>query len=141
MTCCKMIRGGEVIDVGNLFLCWVSKNHILAYCDANGAEYMQSALDDSRLYHAYWLRTPPADAPAPEEVELEMISQAEFDELYELLSGGETVEAAPEPEPVAEPEQEEPAPDETEKPMTVQQMRDKIAELEATIEKILKTIE
>lgn len=138
----KMILSGEVIDVGNRFVYWVPENRILAYCDANHAEMIQSAIDDGKLYHTEWLRRIPHGAPECTEVELKRIEESEFDELKALLGDGERVEEVREPGPEPEPELEpETPPEEQEKPMTVQQMRDKIAELENMLAQIIGKIQ
>lgn len=143
MTYCKMIHDGVIVDVGNLFMRWVSRNRTLAYCDINRAEFIHSATDENKIYRTEWFANPPQDAPVCDMIQAVVIDEVEYDELLALLGSGEPVEAEPEhekePEENLEPEMEKQ--EETEKPMTVQQMRDKIAELEATIERILKTIE
>lgn len=142
MTYCKMVRNDEIVDVGNLFMRWVSKNKTMAYCDINRAEFIRSALKEERIYRSEWLANPADDAPVYEIIQLIVIDETEYDELYALLSDGEIVmdETVSETEPEQDEPEREDEPEKTEKPMTVQEMREKIAELEETIAKIMQKI-
>ena len=143
MTYCKMVRNDKIVDIGNLFMRWVSKNNTMAYCEINRAEFIRSSLDEERIYRSNWLAKPSIGAPVCEEIQLVVISETEYDELYALLSDGEPVMEEPNLERESEeeePEREESVSEVTEKPMTVQEMRDKIAELEEAIATIMQKI-
>ena len=128
----KIISDGMAVDAGISFL-FVDNRGKLLYCDADQAQLLQGWRQD-KLYHVPWLR--PVNMPETidydENVQAVIIEENEFNELIELLDDGEEVpEPAPEPEP-----EPEPAPDsepEPEHKMTVQEMRDKIAELTALV--------
>lgn len=125
----KVIRDGAVIDVGFAFV-RVSIRDRAIYCDADHAMLLQGAVSGT-FYHVGWLlKVPVGTAVQYEEADASVIDLAEYDELYEQLVDGEPVpEPTPEPEPTPSPEPEP----EPEHKMTVQEMREKIAEQDETI--------
>lgn len=136
MSYYKITQGGNVIGVGSAFLRWHPKRRRFMYCDVDDAERVQDAITE-RLYHADWLSSSPPDAGAAEEAAVEMIAASEYDELYALLHDGETVPITPEPDPEPVPDPS-PAPDE--RPMTIQEMREKIAAQEEQLQMLTECI-
>lgn len=124
----KIVQNGLVIGAGTMFLRWYPQQQRFMYCDIEEAELAQDVITET-LYHADWLRTVPEGAydNAPE-AQVMMIDATEYDEIIALLDGGEEIPVGPEPEPEPEP-QPEPEPEPVERPMTVQEMREKIGEL------------
>jgi len=134
MSYYKVIRDGMVTDAGEMFLRWQEKNRIMLACKPEEAQFIQGS--DGTILRVDWLNpVPEALKDRFETVEAALIDRQEYLDLRAVLDDGETV---PEPEPVQpEPTPEpEPGPDvpEGEKPMTVQEMREKIAEQGATIQ-------
>lgn len=134
MTYYKIIRDGQAVDAGFTFLKWDERHKCLMGCEPSDAELVKGRADDA-VYHIGWLNAVPAAAGAYETVEAAMIDETEYEDLCAALDDGETV---PEPDPIETPE-EAPAPEETtddepeEKPMTVGEMRRRIAEQEEMI--------
>lgn len=122
----KIIQNGAVIGAGMMFLKWNERHHCFFYCSIDEAERVQDVITE-RFYHADWLHASPADASTSPEAEIVLIDASEYDEIIALLDGGEEI-PVPEPEPEPEPTPE-PEPEPVERPMTVQEMREKIAEL------------
>lgn len=136
----KIIRDSTVVGVGQMFLRWYPSKHDFYYCDIDDAERVQDIVTET-LYHADWLRDAPSGADAAPEAEVIQISAVEYDELYEQLRDGEEIPALepdpgqePEPVPVAEPEPED-------RPMSVQEMREKIEELDEMLNIIMGVVE
>ena len=128
----KIIQGGEVVGVGTTFLRWQPRSQRFFYCDfEDDPQAVQDVLTEA-LFHPEWLRRPPQEAAGFTEAEVSLIDATEYDELYALLSDGEEVPVDPEPEPEPTPEPE-PDPEPDTRPMTVQEMRGKIAEQERQI--------
>ena len=127
MTYFKVISGGEVVDAGCMWLGWNARHSCLMACEPNKAHYAQS-YDGATVYRIGWLNPLPDGAPVYPTVEAKIIDAEEYAELIEILPD-EPVPEPPEPQPEPEPEpQPEPQP-EPERKMTVQEMREKIAEL------------
>lgn len=122
----KIIINGNVVGAGCNFLRWFPRTGELAYCEMEQAECVKDVVSES-LYHDGWLRAVPA-GKSVSEATVALIGQEEYDELVEQLIDGETIpEPEPEPEPTPEPTPEpEPEP---ERRMTIQEMREAIAEL------------
>lgn len=134
----KIIRDGFVIGAGCTFLRWYPSKRRFFYCDIDDAERVQDALTE-KLYHDDWLKDAPSGADAADEAEVVMINSVEYDEIIEELSGGGEIPVPdPESEPTPGPEPE-PAPNE--RPMTVQEMREKIAEMEEALNIIMGVVE
>lgn len=128
----KIISNNEVIGVGHAFLKWNTKRRAYYYCDMAEGQIAQNDLNET-YYHDGWLKAIPDGAVSVNSAEIVLIGATEYDELYELLSDGEEVPVPDEPEPPTH--EPEPDPDvEPERPMTVQEMREKIAEQESQIE-------
>lgn len=132
----KISQNGAVIGVGCSFLRWNSKRRKFFYCDIDDAERVQDVIT-SQLYHADWLPAAPVDADSAEEANVSMITASEYDEFFAMLDGGETIPDDPAPEPGPGPE---PEPDPDEKPMTVQEMREKIAAQEEQLAMLTECI-
>ena len=126
MSFYKIEKNGLVIGAGCVFLRWNGNKSRFFICDVDDAERVQDFLTE-RLYHADWLKESPQAAGAAEEAVVEIISASEYDEIIALLIDGEEI-PVPEPEPEPEPPPE-PEPEPEERPMTVQEMREKITEL------------
>lgn len=134
MTYYKIISQNQVIGVGHMFLRWNSKRNRFYYSDINDAHCVQDDLT-STPYHAEWLKTLPEGTQAVEEVVAHVINAQEYEDLYETLKGDEVVPFIPDPLPTAaEPTEKIVAAEpRSEQPLTVQQMREKIAEQDAAI--------
>lgn len=136
----KVIRDSCVIDAGEIFLRWQEKNRILVSCEPENAQFVQS-YDGSTVWRVQWLNPAPAAAGTFETVEAALIDEQEFLDLRAVLDDGETVPVpdpfVPEPEPEPDPDPEQ---DVSDQHMTVQQMRDKIAEQGATIQMLTDCI-
>lgn len=132
MTYFKVIANGAAVDAGWMWLKWNARHKCLMACEPNAANYAQS-YDGATVYRFGWLNPLPDGAPVYPTVEAAIIDAQEYDDLIAALDGGETVpepvEPEPEPEPTPEPE---PAP-EPDRPMTVAEMREKIAKLTALV--------
>ena len=134
MTYYKIVRDGQAVDAGFTFLRWDARLNRLMGCDPHEAHYIQS-MDGMTTYRVGWLNPLPDGAPMMEVCEAAIISEGEYSDLMAVLESGETVPEpeGDEPQPDAEPE------DSTEsavekKPMTVQEMRERIAAQDATIQ-------
>lgn len=132
MTYFKVIRDGSAVDAGWMFLRWNARHQCLMVCEPRDAHYVQN-YTETAIYRPGWLNPLPDGAPTYPTVEAAIINETEYEELIESLDGGEPVPEPPEPQPEPEPEPEpEPQP-EPEPRMTIQEMREKIAEQEETI--------
>lgn len=130
MSYYKVIRDGTVIDANEIFLRWQTKNKIMLACEMEDAQFIQSH-DGDNIWRVPWLNPAPEEAGSYETVEAALIERQEYLDLRAVLDDGETV---PEPEPVQPeptPEPEPDVPEDGERPLTVQQMREKISDLEA----------
>lgn len=131
MTYYKIILAENVVGVGFNFVKWAPAVQGFNYCNIDEAQCIQDAITYD-LYHTPWLRAVPAEAGMEiPEADAKIITSAEYIELYEELNDGATIpvpdEQEPDPTPDPEPEPE------PEQPMTIQQMRDRIAELTALV--------
>lgn len=126
----KIIKDGIVIDAveGSPWVC-LGKHGYPVRCEPDRATGVISS-DSSIIYHI--------DGAAPlgdyQDVIVADIGWQEYDELRALLDDGETVPVPepviPEPEPEPEPEPDQPV---EEKPMSVQEMRERIMEQDRQI--------
>ena len=133
MTYYKIIVDGSAVDAAFTFLRWDERLNRLLGCEPEDANFIQSH-DGNTVYRAEWLNPVPERVKGRfETVDAAIIDRQEYEDLRAVLDSGETV---------PEPTEEETLPDETpadteeteaEKPMTVQQMREKIAAQEASI--------
>lgn len=134
MTYYKIIVDGSVVDAAFTFLRWDERLNRLLGCDPKDAHFIQSH-DGNTVYRVGWLNPVPDAAKVRyETVDAEIVDKQEYDDLRAVLDSGETV---PEPDdeelqPDVSDDTTEEEPD-AEKPLTVQQMREKIAEQEASI--------
>ena len=134
----KIIKDGVVIDAldGGVF---VRRNPrgLIVSCGPDRAIGVVSS-DSSLIYHIDGA-APLGDYP---DVIVADIGWQEYDELRALLDDGEEVPVPepvyPEPEPEPEPDPEQP---EVEKPMSVQEMREKIIEQEAQIADLTEALD
>lgn len=122
----KIIRDGQVVDAGYMWLRWQRKNRIMLHCEPSEAQFVM-AHDGNTIYRVQWLNPAPAEAGTYEVVEAAIIDRQEYLDLRAVLDDGETV---PVPEPVIPEPEQEPEPDleepEVKRPMTVQEMRERI---------------
>lgn len=126
-------KDDTIIGVGTLFLKWNDKYHQYMYCDLDDVECVQDNIT-GELYRDRWFRAEKPGADPVQSAEVEMIDAIRYDELYEQLNDGEIIQVIEEPENIIEEPAEEPAVDaEPERKMTIQEMRDKIEELEALL--------
>lgn len=134
----KIIKDGIVIDAveGSPWVC-MGKHGYPVRCGPDRATGVLSH-DSSIIYHI--------DGAVPlgdyQDVIVADIGWQEYDELRALLDDGEEVPVPepvyPEPEPEPEPDPEQP---EVEKPMSVQEMREKIIEQEAQIADLTEALD
>lgn len=127
MTYFKVIANGAAVDAGWMWLQWNARHQCLMACEPNAAHWAQS-YDGSTVYRFGWLNPVPNGAPEYPTVEAAIIDAQEYDDLIAVLDGGETVPEPVEPEPEPEPAPE-PEPEPEDRPMSVREMREKIAEL------------
>lgn len=136
MTYYKLIRENIVFDAGSMWLRWQPKNRIMLRCEPSEAQFVIGS--DETIYRVQWLNPAPAEAGQYEVIEAAIIDRQEYDDLRAVLDDGETVPVPepviPEPEPEPEPDPEQP---EQEKPMTVQEMREKITTQEQQISELM----
>lgn len=130
MTYFKVVENHAAVDAGHLWLQWNAKHKCLMACETREANYAQS-YDGATVYRFGWLNPLPEGAPVYPVVEASIIDKQEYDDLIAVLPDGETVPEPPEPEPEPEP-QPEPEP-EPERPMSVQEMREAIAQMLADL--------
>ena len=144
MTYYKIIKDGQAVDAAFTFLRWDERLGRLIGCEARDAQYVQS-MDGETVYRVGWLNPLQDGAPAYETCECVLIDAQEYGDLKAVLEDGETVQ-----EPTADAETteegqgeapEEGQPEDEEKPMTVAQMRAKIAALEEMLDIIMGVIE
>lgn len=127
----KIIQNGEIVGVGTRYLRWFLRSKGYYYCGLNLAEAVEDDVSGT-MFHPMWMHESPSEAYVLPVATVEEIDYTEYDELYNQLDDGETIPVPdPEPEPQPEPSPE-PEPD-PERPMTVQEMRNKIAELTALV--------
>ena len=144
MTYYKIIKDGQAVDAAFTFLRWDERLGRLIGCEARDAQYVQS-MDGETVYRVGWLNPLQDGAPAYETCECVLIDAQEYGDLKAVLEDGETVQEPTEDAETPEEGQGE-APEEgqledEEKPMTVAQMRAKIAELEEMLDIIMGVIE
>ena len=138
MTFFKIIKDNEVINIGCVFLKWNDSRKKMYICDVNEAQFVQT-LDESNIYKASWLKSAPRKAGKYETVTVEIITEAEFNELKELLNEGESI---PVEEPVVpEEHHEEPVEEPEEKPMTIAEMREMIRVQQKQIEALMEMLQ
>ena len=128
MTFFKVIENGEAVDAGWMWLRWNTKHGCLLACEPREAHYAQN-YTETAIYRIGWLNPLPEGAPTYPMAEASIIDAQEYDDLLAALDGDETVPEPVDPEPTPEPD---PAPDpapEPERPMSIAEMRAKIAEL------------
>lgn len=131
MQCYKIIQNQTIIGIGSMLVRWYDRTNRWGTSHLNDA---MAIMDDisQQLYRATWMRAVPNGVISPSIAEVIGISEEEYHELYDELSGGEIIpEPIPEPEPEPTPEPEPapiPTPDE-ETPMSIQEMREKIKQL------------
>ena len=122
----KILQNNNVVGVGCNFLQWSRKSKKFIICNMEQAMAILDNISET-IYHSDWLFDIPLEADiVVQEAEIVLINRSEYDELYELLSDGEEIPVPePEPEPTPEPTPEP----EPEHRMTIQEMRERIAEL------------
>ena len=128
----KIIQNGDIIGCGTNFIRWFPRVRRFAICDMEQAQGVQDSISGEK-FHAEWLYDIPEVATYTfPTAEIVLIDADEYNDIYEELLDGEPI-PIPEPEPEPEP-QPEPDPEvEPEPRMTVQEMREKIAEQEEQI--------
>ena len=127
----KIIQDGNIIGCGANFIRWFPRTRRFAICDMEQAQGVMDSLTE-QLFHTNWLYEIPAEAGITfPEAEVVLIDADEYNDIYEYLSDGEPI-PIPEPEPEPTPPEPEPEPEEQPR-MTVQEMREKIAEQEDQI--------
>lgn len=91
MTYVKIMQGGTVVSVGTAFVYWQKRNNLLLLCQQNQAELICS-YDEQAYYHLPWLNPVSPDMELSyEEADGQIISQDEYEILYESLAAGQEV--------------------------------------------------
>lgn len=144
MTYFKIIDNGQAVDAGWMWLRWNTKHKCLMACEPREAHYVQN-YTETAVYRFGWLNPLPDGAPMYPAADGAIIDADEYNDLIEILDDGGT---APEPdEPGPEPDEPggddpEPGDDtEPERPMTIAEMRQRIQELEETLNIIMGVVE
>ena len=144
MTYFKIIDNGQAVDAGWMWLRWNTKHKCLMACEPREAHYVQN-YTETAVYRFGWLNPLPDGAPMYPAADGAIIDADEYNDLIEILDDGGT---APEPdEPGPEPDEPggddpEPGDDtEPERPMTIAEMRQRIRELEETLNIIMGVVE
>ena len=144
MTYFKIIDNGKAVDAGWMWLRWNTKHKCLMACEPREAHYVQN-YTETAVYRFGWLNPLPDGAPMYPAADGAIIDADEYNDLIEILDDGGT---APEPdEPGPEPDEPggddpEPGDDtEPERPMTIAEMRQRIRELEETLNIIMGVVE
>lgn len=136
MTYFKITKDENVISVGCVFLKWNTKRHKFNVCDVNEGQFVQT-YDEKGIYKASWLKPAPKEAGEYETVKVTVIDEVEYDTVKTLIDEGEEIEEVV-TEPIVELiEQQEPA---QEKPLTIAQMRELIAEQQKQIDMLLEKL-
>lgn len=132
MTYYKIISQNTVIGVGVGFLEWSPKMKRFYYTEIDSGQCVQDSITLKR-YTAEWLKPLPAGAPEIEEAKVIIIDQIEYDELKEQLQ--EKEEVLYHPPVIEEPKNKAQPPEDVviEKPLTIQQMREKLKKQDETI--------
>ena len=128
----KIIQDGEVVGAGCNFLRWLTRSGKFGYCEMEQAECVKDVVGEG-LYRDDWLRkVPDGVKTAVLDATVTLVDESEYNDIIEQLIDGETIPVPePEPEPTPEPTPEpEPEPEHR---MTVQEMRERIAELSALV--------
>ena len=127
-----------------MWLRWNTKHKCLMACEPREAHYVQN-YTETAVYRFGWLNPLPDGAPMYPAADGAIIDADEYNDLIEILDDGGT---APEPdEPGPEPDEPggddpEPGDDtEPERPMTIAEMRQRIQELEETLNIIMGVVE
>ena len=143
MTYYKVIDNGQAVDAGWMWLRWNTKHKCLMVCEPRDAHYVQN-YTETAIYRFGWLNPLPDGAPMYPAAEGAIIDPDEYNDLIEILDDGGTAPEPDEPEPEPEPGGDEPEPGgdtEPERPMTIAEMRAKIAELEEALNIIMGVVE
>ena len=137
MTYFKMIQDSKIVDVGFVFLKWNTKRNKLYVCDIDEGQFIQS-YNEKTIYKTSWLKPSPEGVCEYETATIVVINETEFEDLKELLSGGESVEVEDViPVPI---KHEVYLESEKEKPLSLDQMRELIAEQQNQIELLMEKI-
>ena len=131
----KIIKDGVVVDVNNTFFRYQVRHKNIVECSSQSAQLVQSS-DGKNFYHAEWL------LPLPEGVDHEIahvviIDESEYAALKDSLKLNETIKVA-EPIEAATVEEEVVTEQPVETVMSAAEMRKRILELEALVQKLLK---
>lgn len=130
----KIYKDNTVVDVNNMFYLRQPHGRIIITNTLKGANLISNS-DGSKFYTANFLCPLNTTVPGVEWVKAKLITEEEYNTLYEQLQLG-NVEEEEEEIPV-EVEQPEPIMEEPEKVMTVNEMRNKINELETIIKQLI----
>lgn len=144
MTYFKIIDNGQAVDAGWMWLRWNTKHKCLMACEPREAHYVQN-YTETAVYRFGWLNPLPDGAPMYPAADGAIIDADEYNDLIEILDDGETVPEPDEPGPEPdEPGGDDPEPGddtEPERPMTIAEMRQRIQELEETLNIIMGVVE
>ena len=131
----KIYKNGIVVDVNNKFFLRQPKGRIIQVDSPKYANLISNS-DKTEYYTVGWLNF--LENPGSiQSAEATMITEEEYNSLYEQLQMGKTIEEVEEPIielPPQEVVEDEP---EAEPVMTVSEMRNKINELETIIKQLL----
>lgn len=139
----KIVVNNKIIDIACSTGCmrWSVKGRRFLCCDENHMQYLQSSLDEERIYHADWMWRPESDDGVNcVNVDVIEIEEGEYHELEELLTKGEELDVPAMEAELVLPVLEEPIP-EAEKPPTIMQMREMIEEQQKQIQALMDSLE
>ena len=131
----KVTKNRKVIDIGCTFLKF--ENNRLYVCDENEGQYLQS-YDEKNIYRDSWMKAAPKSFKRYTTAKVVSIDEMEFKDLEAMLNDGEEII---EQQPIIEQPQEEiinePS---TEKPISIAEMRELIAEQQKQINTLMELI-
>lgn len=134
----KIIQNKKVVDVSFAPLRWSEKYFQMVGCDVERAQFVQGYIT-GKTFRDGWMRHTEAPDVLYDEADVIETTGVEFNDLYETLHGGEEIEVEPD-EPLI-PVVPEAHIEETEKPMSVSEMRQVIQDQQQQIDLLKEMIE
>lgn len=132
----KIYNEDMVVDVNHLFFFYEEKYGRIIECPFKHAQLISDS-KGTKFYTTDWLCPLDVHVPGVTSVKAAKISEEEYKKLYEELQLGKTIVEVEEPIEAATLNDENVSTPETEKVMTVSEMRNKINELEEIIKTLL----
>lgn len=91
MSYYKIIAGGKVLDVNDVYLRWQASHGVMLACDAADAQFI-CPRDGSAVWHPAWLNPVPAGAVYDGDIEAAEVDADEYASLLAQLDAGSVVE-------------------------------------------------